>query len=96
MGIVCTSLKGCFTPTHTLSDHFGFIISTLGKGVLRVPERRCFALRRDACALLFESVKNRRLVDSDLLRRFTGAVISCLPGVTLARFHLREVFNAEE
>jgi hypothetical protein len=74
----------------------GFIISTLVKGALRVPERRCFALRRQARALLFEAAKNRRLVDSDLLRRFTGAAISCLPSVSLVRFHLREVFNAQE
>ena len=38
--IVRAPLKGCFTPTQTLSDHLGFIISTLGKGSLRVPERR--------------------------------------------------------
>jgi hypothetical protein len=61
-----------------------------------VPERRYFALRRQARALLFETAKNLRLVDSDLLRRFSGAAISCLPAVTLARFHLREVFNEQE
>ena len=53
-------------------------------------------LRSQAHALLFEAVKNRLLVDSDLLRRFTGAVISCLPVVPLARLHLREIFNAQE
>ena len=96
-GIVRAPLKGCFdTPTQTLPDHLGFIISTLGKGALRVPERRCFALRRQARALLFETVKNRRLVDSDLLRRFMGAVILCLSAVSLTRFHFREVFNAQE
>ena len=96
-GIVRAPLKGCFdTPTQTLPDHLGFIISSIGKGTLRVPERRCFALRRQARALLFEAVKNRRLVDSDLLRRFTGAAISCLPTVPLTRFHLREIFNAQE
>ncbi len=73
-----------------------FIISSIGKGALRVPERRCFALRRQARALLFQAVKNRRLVDSDLLRCFSGASISCLPAVPLARFYLREVFNAQE
>ena len=40
--------------------------------------------------------KNRHLVDSDLLCRFTGTVISCLSTVPLARFHLREIFNAEK
>ncbi len=96
-GIVRAPLKACFdTPTQTLTDHLGFIISSIGKGTLRVPERRCFALRRQARALLFQVVKNRRLVDSDLLRRFAGAAISCLPAVPLARFHLREVFNAQE
>ena len=96
-GIVRAPLKGCFdTPTQTLPDHLGFIISSLGKGALQVPERRCFALRRQARALLFEAAKNRRLVDSNLLRRFSGAAISCLPAVPLARFHLREVFNAQE
>jgi hypothetical protein len=96
-GIVRAPLKGCFdTPTQTLSDHLGFIISTIGKGALRVPERRCFALRRQTRALLFQTTKNRRLVDSDLLRRFSRAVISCLSAVPLARFHLREVFNTQE
>ncbi len=96
-GIVRAPLKGCFdTPTQTLPDHLGFIISSIGKGALRVPERRCVALRRPARALLFEAAKNRRLVDSDLLRRFSGAAISCWPAVPLARFHLREVFNAQE
>ena len=44
----------------------------------------------------FRGSQNRHLVDSDLLRRFTGATISCLPAVPLARFHLREVFNGQE
>ncbi len=96
-GIVRATLKDCFdTATQTLPDHLGFIISSIGKGTLRVPERRCFALRRQARAMLFETAKNRRLVDSDLLRRFSGAAISCLPAVPLARFYLREVFNAQE
>ena len=44
-GIVRASLKDCFdTPTQTLPDHLDFIISNIGKGVLWVPERRCFAL----------------------------------------------------
>jgi hypothetical protein len=39
-------VKGCFdTPTQTLPDHLAFIISSIGKGTLRVPERRFFALR---------------------------------------------------
>jgi hypothetical protein len=96
-GIVRSPLKGCFdTPTQTLLDHLGFIISSIGKGDLRVPERRCFALCRQTRALLFETTKNRRLVDSDLLRSFSGAVISCLPTVPLDRFYLREVFNTQE
>jgi hypothetical protein len=96
-GIVRAPLKGCFdTPTQTLTDHLDFSISSIGKGALRVPERRCFALRRQARALLFEAANNRRLVDSDLLRRCSGAAISCFPAVPLARFHLREVFNAQE
>ena len=95
--IVRAPLKGCFdTPTQTLSDHLGFIVSSIVKGDLRVPERRCFALRRQARALLFEAAKNRRLVDSDLLRHFAGAAILCLPTVPLARFHLREIFNAQD
>ena len=95
-GIVRAPLKGCFdTPSQTLSDHLCFIISSIGKGDLQVPERRCFALRRQARALLFEEAKNRRLVDSDLLCRFAGAAISCLPDVPLVRFHLRETFNAQ-
>jgi hypothetical protein len=79
-GIVRAPLKGCFdTPTQTLTDHLGFIISSIGKGALRVPERRSFALCRQARALLLVVAKNRRLVDSDLLRRFAGATMSCLP-----------------
>ena len=75
--IVRASLKGCFdTPTQTLTDHLGFIISSIGKGDLRVPERRCFVLWRQARVVLFESTKNRHLVDSDLLSRFTGPTIS--------------------
>jgi hypothetical protein len=63
-GIVRAPLKGCCdTPTQTLPDHLGFIISSIGKGALRVPERRCVALCRPARALLFEAAKNRRLVD---------------------------------
>jgi hypothetical protein len=45
---------------------------------------------RQALVLIFE---NHRLVDSDLLRRFVGVSILCLPAVPLARFHLREVFQ---
>ena len=96
-GTVRAPLKDSFdTPTQTLPDHLGFIISSIGKGALRVPERRCFALWRQVRALLFEAAKNRCLVDSDLLCRFTGAVIPCLPVVPLARFHFREIFNAQE
>ncbi len=58
--IVRAPLKDCFdTPLQTLTDYLGFSISTIGKGVLRVPERRCFALHRQAHALLFETSKNR-------------------------------------
>ncbi len=47
--LVRAPLKDCFdTPTQTLPDHLGFIISSIGKGALQVPERRCFALRRQA------------------------------------------------
>ena len=96
-GIVRASLKGCVdTPSQTLSEHLGFIISSIGKGALRVPERRCFALRRQARVFLFETAKNRLLVDSDLLCRFAGAVISCLSPVPLVRFHLHEIFNAQD
>jgi hypothetical protein len=95
--IVRAPLKDWFdTPLQTLPDHLGFSISTIGKGSLRVPERRCFALRRQARALIFEASKNRCLVDSDLLRCFADAAISCLPAVPLARFHLREVFKSQE
>jgi hypothetical protein len=90
--IVRAPLKGCFdTPTQTLPDHLGFIISSIGKGVLRVPERRFFTLRRQTRSLMSETSKNRLLVDSDLLRRFSGVVISCLPAVPLPRFHLTEL-----
>ncbi len=56
------------------------------------------AASSSARALLFEADKNRRLVDSDLLRFFVGAAISCscLLAVPLARFHRREVFIAQE
>jgi hypothetical protein len=40
-GIVCAPLKGCFdSPTQTLPDHLGLIISSIGKGALRVPDGR--------------------------------------------------------
>ncbi len=40
-GIVRAPLKDCFdTPTQTLPDHLGIIISSISKGDLRVPERR--------------------------------------------------------
>jgi hypothetical protein len=92
-GIVRAPLKGCFSdpdPARLFGLHH------LLHWESRVPERRCFALRRQARALLFEAAKNRRLVESDLLRRFSGTAISCLTAVPLARFHLREVFNAQE
>ena len=77
-GIVRASLEACFdTPTQTLSDHLLFIISSIDKGDLWVQESRYFALWRQ------ETAKNRRLVDSDLFCRFTGAVISCLSVVPL-------------
>jgi hypothetical protein len=51
-GIVRAPLKGCFdTPLQTLPDHLGFSISTIGKGALRVPERRCFSLRSSISSL---------------------------------------------
>ncbi len=53
--IVRAPLKGFFdTPTQTLTDNLGFIISSIGKGSLRVPERRCFPMCRQARALLFD------------------------------------------
>jgi hypothetical protein len=96
-GIVRVPLKDCFdTPTQTLSNHLVFIISTLGKVSLRVPEKRYCALRRQTRALSFETAKNRRLVDSDLLPRFTEAVVSYLTAVPLPHFHPREVFNVQD
>jgi hypothetical protein len=83
-------------------DHLGFIISIIGKEAFRVPERSSLYAALSSAraarhqARCFEAAKNRRLVDSDLLRRFAGAAISCLPSVPLARFHLREVFNSQK
>ncbi len=76
---------------QTLPDHLVFVISTLGKGDFRVPERRCFSLCRQACALNFETVKNRPFVDSDLIRRFTGATISYLSTVSLTSLRQRSL-----
>jgi hypothetical protein len=42
---------------QTLPDHLGFSISTIVKGALRVPERKCFVLHRQARALLFEDAR---------------------------------------
>ena len=66
--------------------HPGSSQGSTHRAVSRPCALRCVARR----ALLFEADNNRRLVDSDLLRRFSGAAISCLPAVPLARFHLRE------
>ncbi len=58
-GIVRAPLTVCFdTPTQTQPDHLDFIISSIGKGTLRVPERRCFALCRQKHELLFETAKH--------------------------------------
>ena len=59
------------------------------------PREEMFCAGRQALTLLFEAVKNHRLVDSDLLCRFTGTVILCLSSVPLTRFHLREIFNTQ-
>ena len=72
--IACSSFEEA-SQTHRIIEET-LLAAGIGKGVLRVPERRCFALRRQARALLFEASKNRRLVDSELLRRFAGAAIS--------------------
>ena len=91
MGIVHAPLKDSFdTPTQTLPDQLVFIFD---KGDLRISERRCFTLLREARVLLFETAKNRGLVDSDLLCHFTVEDISCLPAVPFALFHLLETFN---
>jgi hypothetical protein len=99
------TLETCCNPLRRYSDPdparpFGLhhVHFYLVKDLLRVPERRCFLLRRQARELLFETdKKNRRLVDS--VRPPTsvhGATISYLPTVPLPRFHLREVFKTHQ
>ena len=51
---------------------------------------------RQAHALLFEAVKNRRLVDRSPTFCVFSRTQKCLSSVPLTRFHLREIFNVQE
>jgi hypothetical protein len=79
VGKVRAPLKGCFDtpPTQTLSDHLGFSISSIGKGALRVPERRCFALCRQTRALVFETANT--LLTVGKVRAPLGQINHLLP-----------------
>jgi hypothetical protein len=61
-----------------------------------VPSNARAAFEENQESSPFKTTKNRRLVDSDLLRRLTGASISYLSTVQKARFHLREVFKTQD
>ena len=68
-GIVRAPLKDYFdTRTETLSDRLGFIISSIGKGDLRVPERR-FAIHRRQSALLTQLLHQEPRESSRTLAR---------------------------
>jgi hypothetical protein len=84
--IVCSSFEEASRARQIIED------TLLAAGIVRAPLKGCF----DTPTQTLQATKNRRLVDSDLLRRFCGAAISCLSAVPVARFHLREVFNAQE
>ncbi len=88
--IVRAQLKGCFdTPTQTLPDHLAFIISSMVKGTLRVPERRCFALRSSlACqqfrwlAFISEKSSTRKSSTSQRLSSLKQLLTTCSFGAT--------------
>jgi hypothetical protein len=63
--------------------------------VTRVPERRCFTLCRQTRALLFETAKNRHLVDSDLLRRSRGQSSLACQHFRLFAFISQKSFNTQ-
>jgi hypothetical protein len=82
------------SQTHRIIEE-----TLLVAGIVRAPLNGCFDTPLETLPdhLGFKiSTIGTGAVDSDLLRRFAGAVISCLTVVPLARFHLREVFNSQE
>ena len=92
-GLTRHPTKGQFLePSQVLVDHLGFELN-IPLNLLRVPERRCVKIRRLATALLCESARNRRLVDSSLLRQFAGVACSTQHAVRSARFHLRAIYD---
>mgnify|MGYP006140333087 FL=1 len=92
-GLTRHPTKGQFLePSQVLVDHLGFELN-IPLNLLRVPERRCVKIRRLATALLCESARNRRLVDSSLLRQFAGVACSTQQAVRSARFHLRAIYD---
>ena len=95
-GITRAPAKGQWIPGHVLFDHLGFHISTLGSGLLKVPERRCRILRALARDLLRTAALERRQVCSDKLRVFTGTAVSCSAAIPQARLRLRSLFDAQE
>jgi hypothetical protein len=88
--------KGQWVPSHVLDDHLGFRISTVDRGSLKVPERRCRVLRVLARDLLREVASSRRQVCSDKLLVFTGTAVSCIAAIPQARLRLRSLFDCQE
>ena len=95
-GITRAPAKGQWVPSHVLDDHLGFRISTVDRGSLKVPERRCRVLRALARDLLRDAASSRRQVCSDKLRVFTGTAVSCSIAIPQARLRLRSLFDCQE
>jgi hypothetical protein len=84
--------KGCWTGSQQL-DHLGFHIDT-ARLVFGIPEIRLLKLRDLAKHLMDEARRNRRLVDTQSLRRFCGSAISTSLAMPLARFYTRSLYDS--
>ena len=88
--------KGVWEPTQTLPDHLGYEISTIGRGGLKVPPRRCKDIHIAAKDLLCRAKRDRRRVSTELLQVFIGKAASVVQAVRLARFWLRSLHDVCE
>ena len=88
--------KGIWEPVQTLPDHLGYEISTVGRGCLKVPPRRCRDIHVAAKDLLCRAKRNRRVVSTELLQVFIGKAASVVQAVRLARFWLRSIHDVCE
>jgi len=85
--------KGQFLlASQVLHDHLGFRVD-IPANLLSIPERRCNKVRQLAIALMCNSARNRRLVDTKLLQQFCGVACSMTRAVPAARLHLRSLYD---